>query len=72
MPVDGYEGDDDDRKGEPGGTKSTFKEFDCPGCSANNPCDPPFGDGDEVLCNYCGTEYKVKVNDEGRAKFKET
>ena len=39
--------------------------------NANNPADPPFGDGDEILCNYCGSEYEVRVNDEGRAKFRE-
>lgn len=64
--------DEDEKKGEAGGgTNTKFKEFDCPSCSANNPCDPPFGDGDELLCNYCGTEYKVKVSEEGRAKLRE-
>jgi hypothetical protein len=67
MPVDDYDDDDIDKKKGPAG----FKEFDCPGCNANNPCDPPFVDGDEVLCNYCGTEYKVKVSDEGKVKFRE-
>jgi len=67
-------GDDDDdmKKGEPGGgASSRFKEFDCPSCNANNPADPPFGDGEEVLCNYCGQEYRVKVTEEGRLKLKE-
>ena len=71
MPADHGEGDDDDKDDAGGGPQSTFKEFDCPGCSANSPCDPPFGDGDELLCNYCGTEYKVRVTEEGKAKFKE-
>jgi len=67
-----YEFDDDDKKSEAAvGSNSKFKEFDCPSCNANNPCDPPFGDGDELLCNYCGQEYKVKVTEEGRAKLKE-
>lgn len=64
--------DDDHNKAEAGtGTDAKFKEFDCPSCNANNPCDPPFGDGDELLCNYCGQDYKVKVTEEGRAKLKE-
>ncbi|MGQ0503760.1 MAG: hypothetical protein ACT4TC_00420 [Myxococcaceae bacterium] len=70
-PVDAY--DDDDEKESKGGSgaESVFKEFDCPGCNANNPVDPPFGDGEEILCNYCGMEFKVKVSDEGRLKLKE-
>ena len=65
--------DDDDENKElaQGGANSTFKEFDCPSCNANNPCDPPIGNDDEVLCNYCGSEFKLVVSDEGRRKFKE-
>jgi hypothetical protein len=71
MPIDQYEDEDDkDNKGGDGPT-TKFKEFDCPSCNANNPCDPPFGDGEELLCNYCGTEYKVKVTEAGRIKLKE-
>jgi len=69
--LDAYDFDDDEKEAATG-AKSRFNEFDCPSCNANNPCDPPFGDGDELLCNYCGTEYKVKVTDEGKPKFKET
>lgn len=47
-----------------------LKDFDCPSCNANNPADPPLSDGAEVLCHYCGSEFKVTVS-EGRAKFKE-
>lgn len=72
MPMDAFDYDDDDDKDAGNaGPNRKFKEFDCPSCNANNPADPPFGDGDEVLCNYCGTEYAIKVNDEGKAKFKE-
>lgn len=60
---------DDDDKNK--GGKTTYKEFDCPSCNANNPVDPPFGDGDEVLCNYCGEEYAARLNDEGKLKLKE-
>jgi hypothetical protein len=51
-------GDDDEKKG-PKGSK-IFKEFDCPDCSANNPVDPPFGPGDELMCNYCGSSFEVR------------
>jgi hypothetical protein len=70
MPVDKYE-EADEKEEKAGGPHSQFKEFDCPSCSANNPCDPPFANGDELICNYCGAQYKVVVTDEGRAKFKE-
>jgi transcription elongation factor Elf1 len=64
--------DDDAQKAEAiAGSNTRFKEFDCPSCNANNPADPPFGDGEEVLCNYCGQEYRVKVSEEGRLKLKE-
>ena len=65
--------EDDDFEKERGtrGPGSRYNEFDCPSCNANNPVETPFGDGDEVLCNYCGTEFKVRVGDDGRAKFKE-
>lgn len=67
-----YEGESEDEKeAQASGASTRFKEFDCPSCNANNPADPPFGDGDEVLCNYCGTEYKVKVTDEGKLRLKE-
>jgi ribosomal protein S27E len=63
--------DDDDKELGQSGKNSRFKDFDCPDCNANNPVDPPFGDGDEIRCNYCGMEYKTLVNDEGRVKFRE-
>jgi transcription elongation factor Elf1 len=68
-----YEYEDEDaKKAEANaGANARFKEFDCPSCNANNPADPPFGDGEEVLCNYCGQEYRVKVSEEGRLKLKE-
>ena len=70
MPVDQYD-DEDETKAEMSSTAGKYKDFDCPSCNANNPCDPPFGDGDELLCNYCGTEYRVKVTDEGKARLRE-
>lgn len=50
---------------------SVRKEFDCPSCNANNPLDDAIKDGDELLCNYCGSEYKAKITEEGRLKLKE-
>jgi hypothetical protein len=70
MPIDQYE-ESDEKEEKNGGVYSRFKEFDCPSCSANNPCDPPFVNGDELICNYCGAQYKVHVSEEGRAKLKE-
>ena len=64
----------EEEKGDPGekeGRRRTFKDFDCPTCNANNPYDEGFGDGDEVLCYYCGQEYKALVNEEGRLRLRE-
>jgi hypothetical protein len=58
--------------GDKAGRRRVFKDFDCPSCSANNPYDDGFSDGDEVLCYYCGTEYKALVNEEGRLRLKES
>lgn len=66
MPVD----DDDDNKGQVSGRK-VFREFDCPVCTANNPVESAFTDGDELLCNYCGSQFLVKLADDGRVKLKE-
>ena len=56
--------------GDTAGSKRRFNDFDCPDCNANNPYDEAFGDGDEIRCFYCGTEFKVSVNDEGRLRMK--
>lgn len=45
-------------------------EFDCPDCSANNPYDDGFGDGEELRCHYCGTEFKVLFLDNGKLRFR--
>lgn len=47
------------------------KEFDCPSCNANNPLEDAIEDGSELLCNYCGSEYRAKVTEEGRVKLRE-
>ncbi len=62
--------DDDDRKSA-GGKK--LKDWECPGCNANNPADEfvPVKKSVELRCNYCGVEFKVSLTEEGRFKFKE-
>lgn len=72
MPLRPQDLHSDDDEGERGhGVKSRFSDFDCPSCNANNPSGDGFGDGDEVLCNYCGTEYRVRITAEGRLRLKE-
>ncbi len=66
-----HEDDDDLKKdGEELGRGRRFGDFDCPDCSANNPYDDAFGDGDEVRCYYCGQEFRASVNDSGRLRLK--
>jgi transcription elongation factor Elf1 len=73
MPYDPHGTEDDDalEPGEKAGRRRVYKDFDCPSCSANNPYDDGFGDGDEVTCYYCGAEFKASVNDEGRLRLRE-
>ncbi|HET6923426.1 MAG TPA: hypothetical protein VFI16_09780 [Anaeromyxobacteraceae bacterium] len=73
MPYDPHSGDDDEveAKGVGEGHSRRFQDFDCPVCNANNPYDDAFGDGDEVLCYYCGQEFDVRVTDEGRLRLRE-
>ena len=77
MPRDKYSGfsedeEDEQRKsGRAGGAKRRLDEFDCPACNANNPVGDGFSNNDEVLCNYCGLEFKALVDDEGALKLKE-
>jgi transcription elongation factor Elf1 len=74
--LDDFSGQDEDedrkdkKSGKSLGTKRRFEEFECPVCSANNPCDV-FGDGDELICNWCGLSYKALVDDEGNLRLKE-
>jgi hypothetical protein len=66
------EHDEDEAKKDPAraGARRKFAEFDCPTCSANNPQDD-FGNGDEVICGYCGLGFLVKVTNEGELKLRE-
>lgn len=71
MEYDRYEEDEDRRDKARAQAKLLFKEFDCPSCTANNPVESPFGNGAELLCNYCGTEFKAAVTEEGKLKLRE-
>lgn len=73
MPYDPHADDDDERPdGSERGRQRRFQDFDCPDCSANNPYDDGFGDGDEIRCYYCGQEFKATVSEEGRLRLKPT
>ena len=63
-----YDPDDDDQQAD---LKKKRYDWDCPSCNANNPVDPAIADGDELICNYCGTTFLAKFTDDGRVKFKE-
>jgi transcription elongation factor Elf1 len=54
------------------GQNRRFGDFDCPSCNANNPYDEKFGNGDEIRCYYCGTEFRVSVDDVGKLRLRET
>jgi len=70
MPIDAHDDEDDNRERSSGGGKGPT-DFDCPSCSAHNPLDAALKDRDEVLCNYCGGNFQVRMTDEGRVKFRE-
>jgi transcription elongation factor Elf1 len=74
MPYDPHGSEEEEeRSQEPSseGRQRRFGDFDCPSCNANNPYDDGIGDGDEILCYYCGQEYQVRVTEEGRLRLKE-
>jgi hypothetical protein len=71
MPYDpAYDEEEKQDSVEEAGRRRRFTDFDCPECSANNPYDDGFGDGDEVRCYYCGQEFRAEVSDTGRLKLK--
>ncbi|MCI0572828.1 MAG: transcription elongation factor 1 family protein [Myxococcaceae bacterium] len=63
--------DDEDVGDSPGRTGRGATEFDCPSCNAHNPVDDPLTEGAEVLCNYCGSQFQVRISSEGRLKLRE-
>jgi transcription elongation factor Elf1 len=72
MPIDHFGESGDDNKEDAGtGPRSVFKDFDCPLCNANNPYDDGFASGDEVRCFYCGAEFTVRVDDNGKLRLRE-
>lgn len=64
-------GDEEDERSTETGVLRHFKEFDCPQCDANNPCNDGFESGDEVHCNYCGLSFRVELLESGRLRFRE-
>jgi hypothetical protein len=46
-----------------------FTEWDCPACDANNPLDDGFKHSDEIICNWCGANYRVETVGEERFKL---
>lgn len=62
--------DEDKKSGRSLGSRRKFDEFECPACSAHNPFDT-FGNGDDVLCQWCSMEFRAVVDDEGSLKLKE-
>ncbi len=54
-----------------GGAKVQFKEFDCPTCDANNPHDDGFGIRDELICQYCGSNFVVFAIGDRKPKLRE-
>lgn len=71
MEYDKYEEEEDRREKERAQAKIAFREFECPSCSANNPVEAPITHGAELLCNYCGTEFKASISEEGKLKLRE-
>ncbi len=62
--------DEAKKDGSAAGTRKRFDEFECPTCDAYNP-HPDFGNGDEILCAYCGLTFEAEVTDEAKLKLRE-
>jgi transcription elongation factor Elf1 len=58
---------DDDEMGAPADPRR--REFECPDCNAHNPADDGFVVGDEVICFYCGSGFRV-LQTVGKVKLK--
>ena len=63
--------DEAKKDGTAAGAQKRFDEFECPTCDAYNP-HPDFGNGDEILCAYCGLTFEVEVTDEAKLKLRES
>ena len=65
------DGEADEPKKKPGAGGVPLTSFECPACTAHNPCDERVPEkGTEVRCNYCGLEFKVTLAGD-KFKFKE-
>jgi len=67
MPIDKNAEEEDLREGQ----RRAYTDYDCPSCNANNPVEMPLRDGDEIFCNYCGAEYRVRITDDGKLRLRE-
>lgn len=63
-------GSDDDEEGG-GGSGKPLVDFECPTCNAHNPTGDPITDGQELLCHYCGTQFRATLTDSGKLKLRE-
>jgi transcription elongation factor Elf1 len=45
-------------------TQVRFREWNCPICDANNPVDDGFRHSDELMCSYCGLQFRVQTTTE--------
>jgi uncharacterized Zn-finger protein len=63
--------DEAKKDGSAAGSLKRFDEFECPTCDAYNP-HPDFGNGDEILCAYCGLTFLAEVTDEAKLKLRES
>ena len=70
MPQKGSDYDDGEKND--GSIIKKLDEFDCPLCSANNPYDDGFKNGDCIRCFYCGAEFDVRVKEDGTIRLRET
>ncbi len=71
MPIDPHAFDEGELDAADAAGTPRFREFECPLCSANNPCDDGFGEGDELRCCYCGQDFRVGLTSSGGLKLRE-
>jgi hypothetical protein len=72
VPIDPHAFDEGELDGTEGSAASgRFREFECPLCSAHNPYDDGFGEGDEIRCFYCGQDFRVGLTSGGALKLRE-
>ncbi len=69
-----HEAEEEEAKKDPTrlGSKRKFDEFECATCSAHNPYGDGFGNGEVVVCGYCGQAFDVLVDSDGNLKLRES